>query len=174
MRNDALVSPDWELIYAAHYRRLVVLVVATTGSVPEAEEAVQEAFARALSPLRSRSSINDPVPWLYGVAVNVARSRWRRLLVAQRHRHREPAPAVNRFEGHVETRLSLLAALRELPAAQREALALHYLADMSVEQISVRIGAPEGTVKARLSRGREALGVIFAGALLHERTTDHD
>ncbi|MEO7631450.1 MAG: RNA polymerase sigma factor [Mycobacteriales bacterium] len=164
------MAPDWELIYAAHYRRLVVLVAATTGSVPEAEEAVQEAFARALSPLRARNSIDDPLAWLYGVAVNVARSRWRRLLVAQRHRQRDATPSVDRFEGHVETRLTLLAALRELPAAQREALALHYLADMSVEAIAIRIGAPEGTVKARLSRGREALGVIFAGALHHERT----
>jgi RNA polymerase sigma-70 factor (ECF subfamily) len=174
VRNDALMVPDWELLYAAHYRRLVVLLAATTGSVPEAEEAVQEAFARALSPLRSRGSIDDPVAWLYGVAVNVARSRWRRMLVAQRHRSREQKRAVDRFEGHVETRLTLLAALRELPAAQREALALHYLADMSVEQISTRIGTPEGTVKARLSRGREALGVIFARALVDERTADND
>ena len=56
----------------------------------------------------------------------------------------------------------------------REALALHYLAEMSVEEISIRLGAPEGTIKARLSRGREALGVIFAGALLHDRSTDND
>jgi RNA polymerase sigma-70 factor (ECF subfamily) len=168
------MAPDWELIYAAHYRRLVVVVAATTGSVPEAEEAVQEAFARALSPLRSRSSIDDPLAWLYSVAVNVARSRWRRMLLAQRHRQREAAPAAERFEGQVESRLTLLAALRELPQAQREALALHYLADMSVEAIAIRIGAPEGTVKARLSRGREALGVIFADAMNHERTHDDD
>jgi DNA-directed RNA polymerase specialized sigma24 family protein len=45
---------------------------------------------------------------------------------------------------------------------------------LSVEQISIRIGAPEGTVKARLSRGREALGVIFARALVDERTADND
>lgn len=156
--------PDWELIYEAHYRRLVVLIAALTGSVPEAEEAVQEAFARALSPLRSRRSVDDPVAWLYGVASNVAKSRWRRTMVARRHRQQERPSAEVRFESDVETRLTLLDALRELPSAQREVLALHYLADLPVQDIAARLGVPEGTVKARLSRGRSALNTYFSNA----------
>jgi RNA polymerase sigma factor (sigma-70 family) len=164
--------PDWELVYEAHYRRLVVLLAAVTGSVPEAEEAVQEAFARALSPLRSRRTIDDPVAWLYGVALNVARSRWRRASLAHRHSRRAVPAAVEAFEGGVESRVSLLAALRTLPSAQRESLALHYLADLSIQDIAARLGVPEGTVKARLSRGRDALGTFFAVISETERKTD--
>jgi RNA polymerase sigma-70 factor (ECF subfamily) len=47
--------------------------------------------------------------------------------------------------------------MRRLPFEQREALALHYLADLPIEAVAMRVGSPVGTVKARLSRGREAL-----------------
>ena len=43
-------------------------------------------------------------------------------------------------------------------------LLLHYLADMSVQDVAARLGVAEGTVKARLSRGRSALGAVFAFA----------
>lgn len=50
-----------------------------------------------------------------------------------------------------------MAALRQLPQAQRLAIVLHHLCDLSVEQVASETGAPVGTVKARLSRGRAAL-----------------
>ena len=165
-------APDWELIYEAHYRRLVVLLAAVTGSLPEAEEAVQEAFAKALSPLRSKRALDDPVAWLYSVASNVARSRWRRGVLAQRHHQRAEHVDVEHFEGRVDTQVTLLSALRTLPEGQREALALHYLADLSIQDIAARLGVPEGTVKARLSRGREALGDRFAHISENERNSD--
>ncbi|MEU6221846.1 sigma factor-like helix-turn-helix DNA-binding protein, partial [Streptomyces sp. NPDC047022] len=48
-------------------------------------------------------------------------------------------------------------ALRRLPEAQRTAIVLHHLCDLSVEQIATETGVALGTVKARLSRGRSAL-----------------
>ncbi|GAA1791434.1 hypothetical protein GCM10009682_11800 [Luedemannella flava] len=50
----------------------------------------------------------------------------------------------------------------DVPFAQREALALHYLADLPIEEIATRTGTPVGTVKARLSRGRDALSRLMA------------
>ena len=61
-----------------------------------------------------------------------------------------------------DSRLLLLAALRRLPFDQREVLALHYLADVTLADIAQRVGAPLGTVKARLSRGRGALARLLA------------
>ena len=55
-----------------------------------------------------------------------------------------------------------MAALRQLPAAQREAIALHYLADLPINEVAAATGVPVGTVKARLSRGRAALAVLLA------------
>ena len=54
-----------------------------------------------------------------------------------------------------------MAALRQLPAAQREAIALHHLADLPVAEVALTLGVPEGTVKARLARGRAALAALL-------------
>jgi RNA polymerase sigma-70 factor (ECF subfamily) len=57
--------------------------------------------------------------------------------------------------------------MRGLPANHRRALALHYLCDLSIEQISVETGAGANTVKSWLARGRERLA-----AVLSETTAD--
>jgi RNA polymerase sigma-70 factor (ECF subfamily) len=53
-------------------------------------------------------------------------------------------------------------ALRQLPEAQRRALVLHHIADLSVQDVAHEVGVPEGTIKARLSRGRTALAALLA------------
>jgi RNA polymerase sigma-70 factor (ECF subfamily) len=60
-----------------------------------------------------------------------------------------------------DDRLQLVAALRRLPSGQREAIALHYLADLPVHEVAATVGASIGTVKSRLSRGRAALAVLL-------------
>ncbi|UUZ61236.1 RNA polymerase sigma factor [Nocardioides sp. B-3] len=52
--------------------------------------------------------------------------------------------------------------MRALPEAQRHVIALHYPADLPVDQIADELGVPSGTVKSRLSRGREALALRLA------------
>jgi RNA polymerase sigma-70 factor (ECF subfamily) len=66
-----------------------------------------------------------------------------------------------------ETHVALVAALRQLPEAQRQALVLHHIADLPVQAVAREVGVPEGTIKARLSRGRAALA-----ALLTEQPND--
>ena len=157
------MSTGLEAVYAGQYRRLVALVTAVTGSLADAEEAVQEAFARALAPAGRREVLADPEAWLYRVAVTLARSRWRRA----RHGRRlaiELAEAENRIPeppDPTDARLALLDALRRLPFEQREAIVLHHLADLPVADVAVRVGAPVGTVKARLARGRDALAKLL-------------
>ena len=73
-----MVGAGLEEVYAGQYRRLVALVTAVIGSRVEAEDAVQEAFVRGLGLFKRRAALTDPEAWLYRVAVNVARSRWRR------------------------------------------------------------------------------------------------
>jgi RNA polymerase sigma-70 factor (ECF subfamily) len=155
------VEDGWEQVYAAQYRRLVALVAAVAGSLPEAEDAVQEAFVRGLG-LTGRKAVPDnPEAWLYQVAVNLIRSRWRRAVTGRRHQA-ELADRAQRSEPvDTDSHLALLAALRRLPFDQREALALHYLADLSVDEIAVRAGSPAGTIKARLGRGRGALAKLL-------------
>jgi RNA polymerase sigma-70 factor (ECF subfamily) len=145
-------------LYAASYRRLLAQLIGVTGSVPEAEDVVQEAFVRGLDHPRRLLGADNPEAWLRTVAVNLARSRWRR---AQRLVGLAPRlvqePRVDDTDGNVV----LLQALRNLPAGQREAIALHYLADLTVEQVADTLGLSTGTVKARLSRARVALSALL-------------
>jgi RNA polymerase sigma-70 factor (ECF subfamily) len=92
------------------------------------------------------------------VAVNLARRRWRR---TQRFVGLAPRLVEEPRDGDTDDHLVLLQALRKLPAGQREVIALHHLADLSVEQVGDTLGLPTGTVKARLSRGRAALSTLL-------------
>jgi RNA polymerase sigma-70 factor (ECF subfamily) len=60
--------------------------------------------------------------------------------------------------------VAIIAALRKIPPRQRQAIVLYHLAGLSVEEIAAETGAPAGTVKARLSRGRHALAPLLAEA----------
>jgi RNA polymerase sigma-70 factor (ECF subfamily) len=145
-------------LYAASYRRLLGQLIGVTGSVAEAEDVVQEAFVRGLDRPARLLGADNPEAWLRTVAVNLARSRWRR---AQRLVGLAPRLVEEPRVGDTDGNLVLLQALRTLPAGQREVIALHHLADLTVEQVADTLGLPTGTVKARLSRGRAALSTLL-------------
>ncbi len=147
-------------VYATSYRRLVGQLTGVTGDPVEAEDAVMEAFARAVNARRSFLAADNPEAWLRTVAVNVTRTRWRRSRFFRDVSHR--LVAAQSYDDLPDDRLTLLAALRRLPAPQREAIALHHLADLPVHEVAEAVGAPVGTVKARLVRGRAALAVLLA------------
>jgi RNA polymerase sigma-70 factor (ECF subfamily) len=158
-------------LYDSSYTRLVGQLYAVCGDMAEAEDVVQEAFMRAVQHRRRFERTDNPEAWLRTVAVNLTRTRWRRrqlgrqlqstLGVAETDHRRHPADLS-------DDRLLLVAALRRLPSSQREAIALHYLADLPLHEVASAMGAPIGTVKARLSRGRTAL----AAALAQEKARD--
>jgi RNA polymerase sigma-70 factor, ECF subfamily len=145
-------------LYAASYRRLLGQLIGVTGSVAEAEDVVQEAFVRGLDHPSRLLGADNPEAWLRTVAVNLARSRWRR---AQRLVGLAPRLVELPRDGDTDGHVDLLQALRALPTAQREVIALHYLADLTVGQVADVLGLPTGTVKARLSRGRDALSSLL-------------
>jgi RNA polymerase sigma-70 factor (ECF subfamily) len=109
---------------------------------------------------RSFLAADNPEAWLRTVAVNVTRTRWRRSRFFRDVSHR--LASAESYDDLPDDRLALLAALRRLPAPQREAIALHHLADLPVHEVAEAVGAPPGTVKARLARGRAALAVLLA------------
>ena len=153
-----------QALYAASYRRLLGQLIGVTGSVAEAEDVLQEAFVRALDHPRRLLGADNPEAWLRTVAVNLARSRWRR---AQRLVGLAPRLVEEPRDSDTDGHVVLLQALRQLPAGQREVIALHYLADLTVEQVAGTLGLPTGTVKARLSRGRAALSTLLVEEAPH-------
>lgn len=158
-------------LYETCYRRLVLIVLAGTRDLAEAEEVVQEAFVTAYAKRDTVRAADNPEAWICTVALNVGRRRWRRRGIADRlsGRAQDSAPA---DLGDVRAEnADLYQAIRALPVAQREAVFLHHLADLPVEEIAVRVGVPIGTVKSRLARGRTALAGQLGLALTEKENT---
>ncbi len=147
---------EFDELYDASFRRLVAQLYALTGDVQEAQDCVQEAFVRAWSHRHSLDRAAHPEAWVRTTAHRLAVSRWRRAVRGRRDPDRAlstPTTAPAPSEAHV----ALVAALQRLPADQRRALVLHHIADLPVGEVARETGVPEGTVKARLARGRAAL-----------------
>ena len=146
-------------IYEASYRRLVAQAYAVTGDRVEAEDAVQESFARAVAAGTRFRRVDNPEAWLRTVALNVIRRKWRRarLFSSLSPRLATPADVPGISEDHV----AVVDALRALPFQQRETIALFYLADLSVQEIAATLSVADGTVKSRLTRGRSALAGLL-------------
>jgi RNA polymerase sigma-70 factor (ECF subfamily) len=148
--------------FVAFYDRerdpLVRALTLTLGEPELANEAVDEAMARAYARWRGVGRYDNPGGWVYRVALNWARSRVRRrrfmsrALVPERAvRDPEPVDA------------ALWEAIAKLPFQQRSAIILRFGLDWPLDRIADAVGAPVGTVKSRLSRGvaslRSTLGV---------------
>lgn len=148
---------DFDAFYAATHRRIVGQVYAMTGSLAEAEDCVQEAFARAWQRWAGLSSAEqgNPEAWVRTVATRLAVSSWRKAVNRLKAHRREYQ--VTEVSGMNPDHLAVVAALRLISADQRLAIVLHHYAGLSVEEIAAETGALPGTVKARLARGRKAL-----------------
>jgi len=148
--------------YQAYYRRLVATLYGLTADYAEAQDLVQEAYARALARPKTFLDVADPEAWLRTVAVNLARTRWRRRrLLDTMIRTGRVTPTPESVPGADPTRVLLVAALAKLSRPTRETIVLHHIADMSVQEVAEQLGIPVGTVKARLSRGRALLAELL-------------
>jgi RNA polymerase sigma-70 factor (ECF subfamily) len=154
-----VTGDDVAEVYAACFQRLVVQLYAMTGDLSEAQEAVQEAFIRALASPARFAQLDNHESWLRRVAINVARSRYRRrrALDVLLRRIGPPPVVADPAPDHVV----LMTAMRRLPRGQRDALALHYLVDLPLNEVAETLGVSIGTVKSRLARGRRALAEVL-------------
>jgi RNA polymerase sigma-70 factor (ECF subfamily) len=150
-------ATEFDAFYAGSVHRLVGVLYSMTGDLAEAQDVVQEAFVRAWDHRTALSRAEHPEAWVRTVAWRLAVSRWRRArsAVAAWRRHGPPHDVPEPDVEHVV----LAQALKRLPEAHRRAIVLHYLCDLSVDQVAAETGSPVGTVKAHLSRGRAALAV---------------
>lgn len=116
----------------------------------DAEDALQEAWLRAVSALASfawRSSLRT---WLCGFVVNCVREQ----------RRKEPATAdavEGGFETGIEGTLDVHAALRGLAPGYREVIVLHDVMGFTHEEVGTLLGIEAGTSKSQLFRARSAL-----------------
>lgn len=150
---------SFDAFYTGSVRRLVGQLHAMTGSRAEAEDCVQEAYARAWQRWDKVSGYGDPEAWVRTVAYRVSVSAWRKSANMRAAHRRHGVPDDSR--GLSPDYVAIVTALRKVSAVQRQAIVLHHLVGMSVEEIARETGAAAGTVKARLSRGRQALAPLL-------------
>ncbi|GAA1860015.1 RNA polymerase sigma factor [Asanoa iriomotensis] len=159
---------DLRAIYLASAGRLVAVLYALTGDYAEAEDAVHEAFARALSRPGQLRRVDSPEAWLRTVAMNIARTRFRRRVLLDRIVHSgrlrpRSVPPIS------PDRVALADALQELPRVVRECLVLRYVADLTIADVARAQQCSVDAVKSRLLRGRRALA-----ARLDDRLDDKE
>lgn len=127
-----------------------------------AEEMAQEVFLRAYRSLDGWRREAAFSTWLFALATNVYRSELRRIPVRtwsldEIAEPRDQQATDGGYEDKDRDR-SVRRAVLALPPKYRDALILFYFHDMDVASTARSLALPEGTVKARLSRGREILG----------------
>ncbi len=165
---------EFEDFYTASFQRITGQVYAMIGNRDEAQECVQEAFVRAWAHRKKLEKAEHPQAWVRTTAYRLAVSRWRRTMRGNGAAYRAVGLATE-TAAPSEMHVALVAALKQLPEAQRLALVLHHVADLSVHDVAREVGVPEGTIKARLSRGRAGLAALLADdhRRSHQEGMDH-
>lgn len=152
---------------------LISLAYRFCGDRGRAEEMAQEAFLRAyrgLAKFRGDAAFST---WLFALATNLYCSELRRIpqrMVAldDAPEPSDPYSASAAYEAEDRDR-AVRQAVLALPAKYREAMLLYYFHEMDVPQAARSLRLPEGTVKARLFRGRE---LLRAKLTRHSRRAD--
>src|SRR4051794_11272939 len=133
---------EFDRLYYASYASVLRAVVLLTPTLEDAHDVTQEAFARALARWGAVGSLESPIGWIRKVAVNAAtdlhrRDRTRRTASVRLLGGSGPVPAPDGAS------VDVVRALSQLKPAQRQAIVLHYLLDMSVADIAAELGRPE-------------------------------
>jgi RNA polymerase sigma-70 factor, ECF subfamily len=173
---EKLVNERSGEIYGLLYR--------LTENTEEARDLTQETFLRAFQSIGQFRGESDLRTWIYRIAINQARNRWR----WWRRRHRDSTVSIDAADAAGNSALmaqlrsgnssnpehgalahererALRKALSGLRRVYREAVVLRDIEGFSYEEIAVALDISVGTVKSRLARGRQELRRKLEGSL---------
>lgn len=160
------VDDPLELLFRAHYGRLVRALTLVAGDRDVAADAVQEAFVKAHLHWWRIKRYDDPIGWIRRVAINRLRDVHRRSARERRAMDRLTAQAGASAGGDDQMDDVAFAATQEhhlaelvagLPRQQRLAVTLFYVSELTIAEVAAAMGVNEGTVKFHLHQGRERL-----------------
>ena len=161
------VMLDFRAVYDTHVRSVRRFLGDLLRDDAGADEATQETFVRAHAKLSTLQDGDKVLPWLFGIARNVARESARRNEVETRARRRLGLPTDFASEdgyAAVEERLSPRAALAEaletLPEHEREALELRVVNDLPYSDVAARLGVRPAAARLRVSRALRRLSAL--------------
>jgi len=136
----------------------------------EAEDVVQETFIKVFRKMETFKENSGLYTWIYTIALNLSRDRLKKkqdMLALE-----DEFVGNNNVESHVEMSIDreiLRKELFRINSLYREVLVLFYFEDLSIREISNLLNEKEGTIKSKLSRGRNILKAsILKGGQLND------
>jgi RNA polymerase sigma-70 factor, ECF subfamily len=173
----------FEILVTERSSEIYGLLFRLTENREEARDLTQETFLRAFQSIEHFRGEADLRTWIYRIAINQARNRWR----WWRRRRRDATISLDSPNGHNskpvavtlpahsdtpeqetlahERERALRAALRSLGRAYRETVILRDIEGMTYEEVAATLRISVGTVKSRLARGRKELRKKLEGSL---------
>jgi RNA polymerase sigma-70 factor (ECF subfamily) len=173
----------FEELVAARSGEIYGLLFRMTENSDEARDLTQETFLRAFQSIGRFRGEADLRTWIYRIAINQARNRWR----WWHRRRRESTVSLEATQGETgqtviatlaesaanpeqetlahERESALRKALHRVGRAYRETVILRDIEGFTYEEIAVTLGINVGTVKSRLARGRQELRAKLEGSL---------
>ena len=173
----------FEELVAERSGEIYGLLFRLTEDSEEARDLTQETFLRAFQSIGRFRGEADLRTWIYRIAINQARNRWR----WWRRRSRNSTVSLDATPGQSnqpliatliessenpeqqtlthERELALRSALQKVGRAYRETVILRDIEGFTYEEIATTLGLNVGTVKSRLARGRQELRRKLQGSL---------
>lgn len=173
----------FEVLIAERSGEVYGLLYRLTENSEEARDLTQETFLRAFQSIGQFRGESDLRTWIYRIAINQARNRWR----WWRRRRRDATVSLDSENAHNqplieslpsergkspeqetlahERERALRKALRSLSLSYRETVILRDIEGFTYEEIAETLGINVGTVKSRLARGRHELRQRLEGSL---------
>lgn len=145
-------------LYQAHALSLARLALLMLGDRDAAQDVVQDAFFGLYRRWDKLASADAAPAYLRASVLNGCRTLLRRRSRTALQPGEESLESAEAALMHTEEQRAILAAIRRLPARQREALVLRYYLDMSEDQTARAMGVSRGTVKSATSRAIAAIG----------------
>ena len=173
----------FEELVAERSGEIYGLLFRLTENGEEARDLTQETFLRAFQSIAGFRGEADLRTWIYRIAINQARNRWR----WWRRRSRDSTVSLDATQGQAgrtvgatlaessenpeqqtlahERQSALRLALQRVGRAYRETVILRDIEGFTYEEIATTLGINVGTVKSRLARGRQELRQKLEGSL---------
>ncbi len=161
-------APDLEELMDTYGTEILRLCTLYLKDYQLAQDAVQETFLRVytkFSGFRGQCSIKT---WITAIAMNVCRDTMRRHSFTERplflpeddpeeYAERKFSAGVRDETPDIDTRMTLLQAVTDLPEIYRKTILLYYYNGFSTAEIARILRCPQATVNVRLKRGRDLL-----------------
>jgi RNA polymerase sigma-70 factor (sigma-E family) len=154
-------------LYQAHAMGLIRLAVVMLGERAAAEDVVQDAFSTLYRRWEHLTDTGKALSYVRSCTLNGCRSELRRRIRSDRQAARTTTLADTASAEYAalvgEEHREVLAALRRLPARQREALVLRFYLELSETEAAAAMRVSQGTVKSTTSRALATLGRLLEG-----------